>query len=57
MLMKEYIVTLKAGVDYDAVYDAIVEASTEAFIPNRVVEIANERPLSQRNTHYFLTDQ
>jgi hypothetical protein len=55
--MKEYIVTLKAGVDYDAVYDAMVEASIEAFIPNRIVEIADERPLSQRNTHYFLTDQ
>ena len=55
--MKEYIVTLKAGVDYDAVYDAMVEASKEVFIPNRIVEIADERPLSQRNTHYFLTDQ
>ena len=54
--MKEYIVTLKAGVDYDAFYDAMVQSSTETLVPNREVEIANERPLSQRNTHYFLTD-
>ena len=54
--MKEYIVTLKAGVDYDAFYDAMVQSSTEALVPSREVEIANERPLSQRNTHYFLTD-
>ena len=54
--MKEYIVTLKAGVDYDAFYDAMVQSSTETLVPSREVEIANERPLSQRNTHYFLTD-
>jgi len=53
--MNEYIVTLKAGIDYDAFYDAMVETCTETFVPHRAVEIANERPLSQRNTHYFLT--
>ena len=53
--MKEYIVTLKAGIDYDAFYDAMVETGTEAFVPHRQVDVANERPLSQRNTHYFLT--
>jgi len=54
--MKEYIVTLKAGVDYDAFYDAMVQSSNEELVPSRQVEIANERPLSQRNTHYFLSD-
>lgn len=56
MSEKEYIVTLKAGVDY-AAFNAEMVASTGAGdIPNRTVAVANARPLSQRNTHYSLTD-
>jgi subtilisin family serine protease len=55
--MKEYIVTLKKDVNYDEFYDQMVEQNSIAHIPFREVEVANERPLSQRNTHYFLTEQ
>lgn len=55
--MKEYIVTLKAGVNCDDFYDQMVESSKLDHVPERLVQIANERPLSERNTHYYLTDQ
>lgn len=56
MSEKEYIVTLKKGVDYDA-FNAEMTASTGAGdIPDRTVDVENARPLSQRNTHYALTD-
>lgn len=55
--MKEYIVTLQKGVDYDEFYEQMVETSNITNVPGRPVEIANERPLSERNTHYFLTEE
>ena len=56
MSEKEYIVTLKAGVDYDAFNTEMVASTGAGDIPNRTVDVANARPLSQRNTHYALTD-
>ena len=56
MSEREYIVTLKKGVDY-AAFNAEMIASTGAGdIPSRSVTVANARPGSQRNTHYMLTD-
>lgn len=55
--MKEYIVTLQKGIDYDEFYDQMVETSKILNVPDRPVEIANERSLSERNTHYFLTEE
>jgi subtilisin family serine protease len=56
--MKEYIVSLNAGVDYDAFWSEIENASdTDSFVPGRAVEIINERPGSLRSCHYSLTDE
>jgi subtilisin family serine protease len=57
MSEKEYIVTLKKGVDYDAFNAEMVANTGAGDIPNRTVTVANARPLSQRNTHYSLTDE
>jgi len=57
MSEKEYIVTLKAGVDYDAFNTEMIANTGAGDIPNRTVTVANARPLSQRNTHYSLTDE
>jgi len=56
--MKEYIVSLNAGVDYDAFWNEIENVSdTDSFVPGRGVEIVNERPGSLRSCHYALTDE
>lgn len=55
--MKEYIVSLKEGVDYDAFWNEIESVSeTDSFVPGRGVEIVNERPGSLRSCHYAITD-
>ena len=56
MSEKEYIVTLNAGVDYDAFNEEMIATTGAGDIPNRTVDVANARPASQRNTHYSLTD-
>ncbi len=56
MSEKEYIVTLKSGVDYAAFNTEMVANTGSGDIPNRTVDVANARPGSQRNTHYALTD-
>lgn len=58
MAEKEYIVSLKAGVDYDAFWDQIEnESADDGFVPTRRVDIINERPGSLRSCHYSLTDE
>ena len=58
MAEKEYIVSLKAGVDYDAFWDQIENASADdGFVPTRRVDIINERPGSLRSCHYSLTNE
>jgi len=56
MSEKEYIVTLKKGVDYAAFNEEMIAATGAGAIPNRSTTVANARPASQRNTHYMLTD-
>lgn len=56
MAEKEYIVSLNRGVDYDAFNAEMIASTGAGDIPNRTVEVENARPLSQRNTHYMLTD-
>ena len=56
MAEKEYIVSLKRGVDYDAFNTEMIASTGAGDIPNRTVTVENARPLSQRNTHYMLTD-
>jgi subtilisin family serine protease len=57
MSEKEYIVTLKKGVDYTAFNAEMVATTGGGDIPGRSVTVANARPASQRNTHYMLTDE
>jgi serine protease len=53
----EYIVSLKDGVDYDQFW-AEMETTTSGLvsIPDRSVDIVNERPGSMRSCHYSLSD-
>lgn len=57
METKEYIVSLKRDVDYNAFW-AEMENPTSGltFVPDRRVDIINERPGSLRSCHYALTD-
>jgi subtilisin family serine protease len=55
MSEKEYIVTLKKGVDYEAFNAEMIATTGSGAIPNRSATVANPRPGSQRNTHYMLT--
>lgn len=54
--LKEYIVLLKDSSDLDDFYDDMETPGGNLYIPNRVVDVANRRPMS-RSTHYMLTDQ
>lgn len=55
---KEYIVSLNRDVDYDQFWDEIENQTNGlTFIPDRRVDIINERPGSIRSCHYSLTDQ
>ena len=56
MSEREYIVTLKKGVDYNAFNAEMIATTGAGDIPGRSVTVANARPASQRNTHYMLTD-
>jgi len=53
---KEYIVTLKKGIDPISFQKDMIEQSILPYVPNRTVKVANYRPASVRNTHYKLTD-
>ena len=57
MAEKEYIVSLKTGVDCEAFCDEMIASTGSGPIPSRAVDIANARPGSMRNTHYSLTDE
>lgn len=57
MAEKEYIVSLKKGVDYDQFNQEMIASTGAGDIPGRSVDVANPRPGSQRSTHYALTDE
>jgi subtilisin family serine protease len=57
MSEKEYIVTLKAGVNYEAFNTEMIASTGAGNIPGRSVGVVNPRPGSTRNTHYALTDE
>lgn len=54
--LKEYIVTLKSYELLDQFYEDMESPGGNLYIPNRIVDVAERRPLS-RNTHYMLSDQ
>lgn len=53
---KEYIVTLKKGVDATAFHNEMITIYGSDTIPARKISVANERPYSRRNTHYYITE-
>lgn len=57
-MTKEYIVSLKKGVDYDTFWNEM-ESPTSGltFVPDRRVTIVNNRDVSIRQCHYALTDE
>jgi hypothetical protein len=57
-MLKEYIVSLNQGVDYDAFWNEIeTDGSGSTYIPDRAVDIVNVRPLSLIACHYALSDE
>jgi hypothetical protein len=58
MSVKEYVVSLQKGVDYDQFWSEM-ESNTNGleFVPNRIVDIVNNRDGSTRNCHYALTPE
>lgn len=52
--LKEYVVTLKDFKDSEDFYKDMETPGGNLYIPNRIVECVNRRPIS-RNTHYMLT--
>lgn len=55
---KEYIVSLKANIDYDQFWNEMeTNTNQHPFIPDHAIDIVNVRPGSQRSCHYALTDQ
>ena len=54
--MREYVVVLNKGVDYDQFWNEIEnESDTDGFVPSRRVDIVNNRDGSLRSCHYALT--
>lgn len=56
MEFKEYIVSTIRGVDIADIDAEMTAISGSDTIPNRSCEVCNSRPLSNRQTHYHLTD-
>lgn len=55
---KEYIVTVKKGVNWEEVHNELTtNTSGSETIPDRVVDVVKFRDNNERNTHYALTDE
>lgn len=58
METKEYVVVLKEGIDYDSFWSDIeITSNAIPHIPDRAVDIINNRDVQPRMCHYALTDQ
>ena len=57
MAEKEYIVSLKRGVDAASFAAEMTQSLGDDCIPARSVDVANSRDGSYRNTHYSLTEE
>ena len=53
---KEYIVTVKEGVDWREVHEDLTKENQKQFIPNHKVPVDDLREINKRNTHYHLSD-
>jgi subtilisin family serine protease len=57
-MYKIYTVTTSGIEDTDSIWDDLLSSGdTPETIPDRVVEVADERPINKRNTSYFLTEE
>jgi len=57
-MLKEYIVSLNRNVDYDSFWKEMESDTINLeFIPDRKIEIINNRDGSLRSCHYSLTDE
>ena len=56
-MLKEYVVCLHEDVDYNSFWDAMEKDSSFPHIPNRPIDIANEKIGMDRSCHYYLTDE
>lgn len=57
-MQKEYVISLNSGVDYLEFWNEMETNTVEhTYIPDRIVDIVNERPGSQRSCHYALSDE
>lgn len=55
---KEYIVTVKKGVDWEEIHNELTtNTNGSATVPDRTVDTVNLKPNNNRNTHYALTDE
>ena len=52
-----YNVILRKGVNYQEFWDYMETVTNMDGIPNREVSVANRREGSQRQTHYYLTEE
>lgn len=56
-MQKEYVISLNSGVDYLEFWNEMESTTVgNTYIPDRSVDIVNERPGSQRSCHYALSD-
>lgn len=56
--LKKYTVTTEGLEDTDSIWDDLTtEGSSVDTIPNRAVEVSNERAINTRNTEYLLTEE
>lgn len=57
-MLKEYIVSLNRGINYDRFWEEIETlSSNDGFVPSRRVDIVNNRDGSTRSCHYALSDE
>lgn len=54
---KEYIVTLRNTNDWEAFHNEMLRAGNYTNLPDRIVDCTNERPISNFQSHYMLTDE
>ena len=56
--MKEYIITVNDPKDWDTLWDDLTKDGLgDNFIPQRAVEVINERPFQELMAHFNLTDE
>lgn len=56
--MREYIITVADPKDWDTLWDELtIDGLGDNFIPQRAIEVINERPFQDQMAHFNLTDE